>query len=484
MRQANEAHTTIARNRVVVALPSVGQVHHACMESLRAMIRATRLAEEVAFWWENDQPHDRCRNSLLKRFHDDDHWTHLLFVDSDEVVQPETLDRLLSHSAPIVCAPVPTLHQRYGPTDQTRGVTVGSNIMVFDNPSLRGSVVSPEDPDVSYRRVEPDDFPDHPFVCDSTGLGLCLIQRTVIETIQRPWCRFIGQFADEYVGEDVYFFRKARAAGFEILVDPTLMPDHYKQIDLTHLDLLYTDKLPVSSWPRLQEPNEVKPVFVAVRVPRTGWLHVRAVDTLQAWENKYGDRVLIEPIHADTARGGLVAVHRRMQTLDARFAHVLLLGDDVVPHDATLDLLSSVNAPIVAGLTRTLIDGLIRWAFWTTDPLTRKLVAPQNIRLPDMKQPFEVAAVDPACVLVERSALAQVASVMSEDDNGPDADRLFAQRWCQAVTDATGRPPVQTPLTVERRSEVGLRGLLAIKMKLRAQLRAAAETPAPQVQLI
>jgi len=459
--------------RVVVAVASTGRVHHACMSSIREMMRRTRAAAEVAVWWENEQPHDRCRNLLLKRFVDDRRWTHLLFVDTDEVVEPDTIDRLLVHNHPLVCGPVPTLHQRYGPPDEPRGVTVGTNIMVFDEPSLRGRAVAPDEPEAGYRRVDPDDFPDRPFFCDASGLGLCLIHRRVVEQIAPPWCRFIGQFDGEHVGEDVYFFRQAREAGFRLLVDPSVSADHYKAIDLTHLDLLYSDKLPVSSWPRLQQPNTTRCVYVAVRVPLTGWLHVRSIEVLQAWERDRGDNVLIELLLADTVRGGFGELARRAATLDERFTHVLLLGDDVVPHRATLGLLAAVDAPIVAGLTRKLIGGRICWAYWIADGAKGGLAAPQNIALPRLTEPFEVDAVDAACVLMRRAALDHVAAAMLQNDNGANADHAFLHHWCQMLTLATGRRPLQTPLTVERRSEVGLRGLLDLKMRLKARCRVA-----------
>jgi hypothetical protein len=251
-------------------------------------------------------------------------------------------------------------------------------------------------------------------------------------------------------------------------------------MDLTHLDLLYSDKLPVSSWPRLQTPDESRNVLVVVRVPRTGWLHVRLVECLHAWQCRIGDRVLIETLFADSVRGGFVELARRVETLDDRFTHILVLGDDAIPHPTTLGLLASVDAPIVGGLTRQLIDGLICWAYWTRDPMTGKLVAPQNIRLPEIKEPFEVAAIDPACVLIQRETLQHVQGTLQLLDHGPDTDRVFTHRWCQAVADATGRPPVQTPMTVERRVEVGLAGMLSLKMKLKDRLRAQMQAREPQ----
>ncbi len=450
------------------------------MNSLRAVIAETTTAD-VTFWWDNDCPHDRCRNALTDRLVNAPEWSHLLFVDTDVAMQPDTIDRLLAHQVPIVCAPVPTLNRRYGPPDAPHGVSVGTNIMVFDDPSLRGGIVEPDSPDTGYRRVDPDDFPPEPFTCDATGLGLCLIHRQVFEQIERPWFAFVGQFGDEQPGEDVYFFRRARAAGFDILVDPSISCDHYKHLDLTHLDLLYSDKLPISPWPRLQTQNESRNVLIAVRVPRTGWLHVRTVDCLQTWQQHFGDRVLIETLFADTVRAGFVELADRARTLEERFSHILILGDDVVPHAVTLGLLASVDAPIVAGLTRKLIDGLICWAFWTRDPVTGELVAPQNIKLPEMEQPFEVAAIDPACMLIQRDTLRHVDSTLQLLDHGPDADRDFIQRWCQAVTNTTGSPPIQIPFTVERRAEVGLAGFLALKMKLKTRLREQQESQEPQI---
>ncbi len=460
------------RPRVVVAIPTTGDLHHACAVSIREMIRATRSAEEVAFWWDHDQPHDRCRNGLIDRFMGDGPWTHLLFVDSDVTVEPDTVDRFLAHDVPLVCAPVPTLNRRYGPPTEPRGATVGTNIMVFDDPSLRGGVVEPERPDAGYRRVDPDDLPGEPFTCDSTGLGLCLIRRDVFESIERPWCLFIGQFEGETVGEDVYFFRQARAAGFELVVDPSIRCDHYKHIDLTHLDLLYSDRIPISAWPRLQEPDESRNVLVAVRVPRTGWLHVRLMDCLEAWERRLGERVRIECLFADSVRGGFMELEERMHSIDDRFSHILLLGDDVIPLERMLGLLASVDGPVVSALTRRLIDGKICWAYWCTDPVTGELVAPQNIKLPELHEPFEVVAADPACMLIERQTLGYVSSAVRNLSHGPEADTLFVQRWCAAVTEGTGRAVMQVPMTIERRSEVGLAGLLNIKMNLKAQYRA------------
>ena len=96
--------------------------------------------------------------------------------------------------------------------------------------------------------------------------------------------------------------------------------------------------------------------------------------------------------------------------------------------------------------------------------------------LPGMTEPFEVDSIDPACVLIERDALRHVPPSLRGDDVGLDADSNFMSRWCKAVADDTGRRPLQVPLTVERRAEVGLAGLLQLKLKLKSKLRAELQT--------
>lgn len=462
---------------VVVALPSTGQIHQASMASIRKMINSTQSAAEVVFWWENAQPHDRCRNRLLRRFVSDSKWTHLLFVDTDVVVEDDTIDRMLVHDAPIVCAPVPIMHRRYGPDGEQPGVTVGTNIMIFDDPNLRGQAVQPDQPGAGYRYLDPDDMPEEPFTCDASGLGLCLIRRDVVEKMEQPWCVFASLADDEFIGEDVYFLRQARLTGFDILIDPTITCDHYKRLDLTHLDLLYAEQPPCSPWPARQKPCELPGVVVAVCVPRTGWVDVRLTEVLQQWEKTYAHRIRIEYIFADNTRGAMAELANVVTSCELRFEHVLVLSHDVVPHESTLGLLASVDAPVVSGLSRRFHEGQIRWSFWSRSPETGQLVAPQNINLPMIDKPFDVTAIDPACVLIRREAFAWVNESLDGYSHSSDADEQFAIRWCERIAKEMGKHPVQVPMTVERVAEVGLFGLLRLKMALKRRMRVEKGVP-------
>lgn len=55
---------------------------------------------------------------------------------------------------------------------------------------------------------------------DYVGLGLCAVKTSVFQRLSLPW--FCFQWSEEIqddIGEDVFFCRKARAAGFGVYVD-------------------------------------------------------------------------------------------------------------------------------------------------------------------------------------------------------------------------------------------------------------------------
>ena len=81
-------------------------------------------------------------------------------------------------------------------------------------------------------------------------------------------------------------------------------------------------------------------------------MDVRLLNVLREWEEVHEDRIMIDRIFADSVRGAFGALADRVETLDERFTHVLMLGDDVLPHVMTLGLLATVEGPIVSGLTR------------------------------------------------------------------------------------------------------------------------------------
>lgn len=69
-------------------------------------------------------------------------------------------------------------------------------------------------------------FPKNdPFPVDCAGLGCVLIKRKVFEALEKPWFDVKSATGEKHTGygSDMYFYAHARAKGFELWVDPTVV---------------------------------------------------------------------------------------------------------------------------------------------------------------------------------------------------------------------------------------------------------------------
>jgi hypothetical protein len=129
-------------------------------------------------------------------------YDHLLFIDSDMVVNPNTLSRMLALKKPIV-----------GLAANHRRLPLESNVKPLD-----GDITKP--------------IPEEPFMAESVGTGVMLISRDVLKKLSEDGPVFEFSYMhdkdlwDTRIGEDVNFCGKARAFGYEIWVDPTIPVRH------------------------------------------------------------------------------------------------------------------------------------------------------------------------------------------------------------------------------------------------------------------
>lgn len=117
--------------------------------------------------------------------------THVLFVDSDMRFPADAPERLLGHGQDIVAA----------------------NYVQRTMPEWWCSRVGGQ-PLSSYHRtgLQP---------VDSTGCGLMLVKLSVFDDCPLPW--FDTPFEGvSHIGEDLYFCRKVRGRGYQILIDHDL----------------------------------------------------------------------------------------------------------------------------------------------------------------------------------------------------------------------------------------------------------------------
>lgn len=142
--------------------------------------------------------------------------THLLWLDADHIFPADTIPRLLSHNVDIVGC---NYARRATPTAPTAAKVVTDN----DNEDRKNLV---------YTTLEKahDGLLEE---VDSMGFGVCLMNMRVFDLLQIEADKTDGNFLPLFkfeetpgkvgmIGEDVFFFRKARAAGAKVYIDHAL----------------------------------------------------------------------------------------------------------------------------------------------------------------------------------------------------------------------------------------------------------------------
>lgn len=121
--------------------------------------------------------------------------THVLFIDSDMLFEPEHAVQLLDFDEDIVGA-------GYSKRVEPFITTAWTKIDDWD------TWIRPEEQTESHIKVA------------AMGLGFCLIKMSVFDKIDLPWFQLgFDQARQQYTGEDIEFFRKCGSAGIDIWLD-------------------------------------------------------------------------------------------------------------------------------------------------------------------------------------------------------------------------------------------------------------------------
>ena len=135
----------------------------------------------------------------------EDQWVFIM--DDDHTFAPELLVQLLDRDVDIV---VPLYNQRTPPFAPVayKQETPDGRFVIYDWPDLEGR--------------------DGLLPVASAGKAGVLLRRRVIEALHDPWFEWNKQ-----IGEDHYFFAKARAAGFTVHVDLDARMGHCTPVQIT-----------------------------------------------------------------------------------------------------------------------------------------------------------------------------------------------------------------------------------------------------------
>lgn len=195
--------------------------------------------EKLALDMNAQQPVDACRNALVKRFLQGSNIEWLLMVDDDIVPWPTLLDMrhlglpivsaltyIRKGGLPISCA----ARKRKGNWVEMGGI--------FENQ-------------------------DKPVEVVGVGTGALMIHRSVLEKINPPWFKFTYKDnGTKAQGEDFYFSKKARKAGYKLFVDTTCACGHVHLADIREEGALLQAALDSESMQDFEErmgfPSPVK----------------------------------------------------------------------------------------------------------------------------------------------------------------------------------------------------------------------------------
>ena len=122
--------------------------------------------------------------------------SHILFIDSDMRFPQDMISRLLAHDLDIVATNCARRRMPTGPTAQIYKEN-GDRELVWSMPDSTG-----------LQEV------------GSVGMGVMMIKAGVFKALSEPWYETPWRHDKRgYIGEDVFFCRKAREAGFKIWID-------------------------------------------------------------------------------------------------------------------------------------------------------------------------------------------------------------------------------------------------------------------------
>src|SRR3990167_10149358 len=180
--------------KLAVGIATMGTIK---TRTLFSLVQLFKKNEANLITWEGCNVHQSRTNIVRTALKND--ITHLLFVDSDMVFEPDALNILLEKDKDII-----------GANYNMRKFPLTSTIKIHDEKGVK--IYEPK---------------SDMFECYAVSTGFMLIKMDVFKKIPTPWFAYeFDEKGDMKTGSDIWFCKQARKAGYKIYCDPTIQVGH------------------------------------------------------------------------------------------------------------------------------------------------------------------------------------------------------------------------------------------------------------------
>lgn len=193
--------------KILMAVPlATSYIRTDCVQSFYNMRIPENIELKIEFI--NGYSAARARN-LACCIAIDEGFDEILFVDSDQIIPPDTLEKLLVMNTSIQAG-----WSMMNVADQR------TNISVYDPTRM------------FYDFILHKDLPEGIIEVDAIGFAAILIKTDILKKIQYPYFRYVEYPNRTTLSEDLYFCDMARRNGIRIFCDTSLRILHSKTINI------------------------------------------------------------------------------------------------------------------------------------------------------------------------------------------------------------------------------------------------------------
>ena len=196
----------IKSKKILIGVPTAKYIEVETFKSIYDLIAPPNCDLEFQYFWGYNV--EQVRNIMVS-WALNNKFDYLLSVDSDIIMEPDTLQKLLN------C--------------QNQQTAVSSGVYIQRKDGVRIPEIYVHNPQTGgQKNIDISEVQgDRLIEVEAVGFGCCLVRRDVFEQVGNPWFQYHSNIEfDKVLSEDVDFCIKARNKGYKIIVDTSIKLRH------------------------------------------------------------------------------------------------------------------------------------------------------------------------------------------------------------------------------------------------------------------